>query len=189
MKKLFSLILAFILLISLTACADDSAGKKTSSKLPFESMRFSFCSGASSWSTELVLNGDGTFTGNYMDNDINSFSDEYPDGTAYVCEFSGNFKNITKIDDHTYSLTLDDVITAKEFGEEWIEDSIKYIASPPYGIYDGREFYLYTPDVPTNSLDKIFLGWYPIDLELPEDCLGRYGLYNINTGDGFFSFD
>ena len=70
MKKLFSLILAFILLISITACADDSAEKKTSSKLPFESMRFSFCSGASSWSTELVLNGDGTFTGNYMDKEF-----------------------------------------------------------------------------------------------------------------------
>ncbi len=189
MKKIFSLIMSFLLLISLTACTEDSSEKKTSSFLPFESLRLSFCSGAGAWSTELILRGDGTFTGNYMDNDMGSFTDEYPDGTAYVCEFSGSFKNITKINDYTYSLTLDDVVTAKEYGEEWIEDSIKYIASPPYGIYDGREFFLYTPDAPVKALDEIFLSWYPIGLDLPEENLGRYGLYNIETGDGFFSFD
>ncbi len=189
MKKLFSVILSLILVLSLVSCAEMEKTKAPVSKLPFESLRLSFCSGAGAWSTELAFRGDGTFTGNYLDSDMGSFTDEYPDGTAYVCEFSGNFKNITKINDYTYSLTLDEVVTAKEFGEEWIEDSIRYIASPPYGIYDGREFFLYTPDAPVSELDEAFLGWYPIGLEFDGEKLGKYGLYNVETGDGFFSFE
>ena len=189
MKRLFSIILSVVLILSLVSCGENEKKETPTSELPFESLRLSFCSGAGAWSTELAFRGDGTFTGNYLDSDMGSSTSEYPDGTAYVCEFSGSFTNITKINDYTYSLTLDEVVTAKEFGEEWIEDSIRYIASPPYGIYDGREFLLYTPDAPVASLDKTFLGWFPIDLEFDGEKLGKYGLYNIETGDGFFSFD
>ena len=200
MKKLFFIIICVAFIFALTSCYDaekdkkgtespSAAGNGDSETLPFEELKLSFCSGAGAWSTELILKNDGTFSGNYMDNDMGTFTDEYPDGTAYVCEFSGKFENISKINDYTYSFTLDEVNTAKEFGEEWIDGSIRYIASPPYGIYDGREFYLYTPDVPINELDAVFLEWFPIGIEYDGEKLGKYGLYNIETGDGFFSFD
>ncbi|MBE6912019.1 MAG: hypothetical protein E7473_05805 [Ruminococcaceae bacterium] len=191
MKKLAAFLLSAVLLVTLVSCSESEPIKKEeeSLSLPFESLKFSFCSGAGAWSTELVLKNDGTFTGFYSDSDMGSFTDEYPDGTNYVCEFSGNFKNITKINDYTYSFTLDEVITAKEFGEEWIEDSIRYIASPPYGIYDGREFILYTPDAPVSEMDETFLSWLPIGIEFDGEKLGKYGLHNVETGDGFFSFE
>lgn len=190
MKKLLSIFLCLILLLSLISCTGDEEPAKKTVVLPFESLKLSFCSGAGAWSTELILNADGSFTGFYMDNSVaDSDSEDYPDGTNYVCDFIGSFENIRKINEYTYALSLGEVSTSKEYGEEWIEDRVRYIASPPYGIYDGREFFLYAPEAPVGELDKTFLSWFPIGLEFDGEKLGKYGLFNVETGDGFFSFE
>ena len=54
------------------------------SELPDE---FYFSSGAGAWRTELFLQDDGSFNGQYSDSDMGSMGEEYPNGTVYICEF------------------------------------------------------------------------------------------------------
>lgn len=152
--------------------------------------QFVFASGAGAWSTILNLNQDGSFEGFYHDSEMGSNADEYPKGTVYMCNFSGKFDNIVKVNEYMYSMTLDEITTEHEKGEEWIKDEIRYIASNPYGIHDGEEFILYLPETPVSELPENFLNWCPfrkgIQKEPLPDTLSCYGLLNVNTNDGFF---
>lgn len=156
--------------------------------LPIE---FTFASGAGGWRTVLTLNPDGSFEGSYSDSDMGDSGDGYPNGTVYVCEFSGQFDDIKQVDDHTYSMTLGEVTTSKEKDEDWIEGRIRYIASDPYGLEDGKEFLLYTPETPIEGLSEEFLSWWPNRYtqsgEQPLETLSCYGIYNQKMGYGFFT--
>lgn len=55
-------------------------------------LTFVFSSGAGGWFTELELQPDGSFTGSYHDSEMGEFAEDYPNGTVYVCEFSGRFE-------------------------------------------------------------------------------------------------
>lgn len=55
---------------------------------------FVFSSGAGGWQTSLTLNRDGSFTGTYSDSEMGDQRDDYPHGTVYICEFSGQFSNL-----------------------------------------------------------------------------------------------
>ncbi len=153
-------------------------------------MEFVFSSGAGGWRTTLTLNPDGSFEGSYSDSEMGDSGEDYPNGSVYVCEFSGQFDDIHKVDDHTYSMTLGEVTTSKEKDEEWIEDGIRYIASDPYGLEDGKEFLLYTPETPVEGLSEEFLSWWPnryTQSEAPLETLSCYGIYNQKMGYGFFT--
>ena len=51
-----------------------------------------FSSGAGGWSTTLTLSQDGSFTGAFSDSEMGERDEnEYPNGTVYVCNFSGQF--------------------------------------------------------------------------------------------------
>ncbi len=80
-----------------------------------------FCSGAGGWQTMLSLNADGSFSGIYLNSDMGSYGAEYPNGTAYICQFHGSFKDIVQLSDASWSLTLDEPVldTGHEAGEEW----------------------------------------------------------------------
>ena len=74
-----------------------------------------FSSGAGGWSTTLTLSQDGSFTGAFSDSEMGERDEnEYPNGTVYVCNFSGQFKDIKKVNDYTYSMTLDSVKVAED---------------------------------------------------------------------------
>lgn len=152
-------------------------------------MEFFFSSGAGGWGTELYLEKDGSFTGEFHDSNMGETGEGYPNGTCYICEFSGKFADIEKIDDTSYRMTLSELTTEKEVGEEWIENGILYVVSTPYGIEGGSEFMFYTPRAEINSMSEEFLWWWPMRFEevLPEK-LGHYGIHNVNTNDGFFSY-
>ena len=55
----------------------------------FDGIRWEFCSGAGGWATELEILPDGTFSGDYHDSEMGETADEYPDGSLYLCTFSG----------------------------------------------------------------------------------------------------
>lgn len=55
--------------------------------------------------------------------------ESYPDGTMYLCNFSGKFTDIKQLDDHSYSLTLDELTSDYEQGKEWVEDGVRYVSS------------------------------------------------------------
>lgn len=158
--------------------------------LPFEGEKvFGFSSGAGAWGTELSLEADGSFKGSYHDSDMGDMGDDYPNGTVYVCIFSGKFENISKLDDYTYSMTLGDITTEEEEGTEKIEDGFRYIYSTPYGLDGGKEFLFYTPQVPLENLSEEFLSWWPGRFSEESDTmtvLSQYGIENRETGCGFF---
>lgn len=113
--------------------------------------------------------------------------ESYPDGTMYLCNFSGKFTDIKQLDDHSYSLTLDELTSDYEQGKEWVEDGVRYVSSEPYGVEEGKDFILYLPDTPTEGLNEEFLSWWPGQYQEDQsDTLGFYGLYNVDMGYGFF---
>ncbi len=157
--------------------------------LPFENEKeFYFSSGVGGWGTILILNEDGSFEGNFHDSEMGVTGDGYPNGTCYLCRFSGKFENIEKLDDYTYSLTLKEISTEHEEGAEWIEDGVLYIASYPYGLDGGNEFLLYTPDCPVEGLSEDFLSWWPerYNMDGAPSVLNRYSIHNLAENYGFF---
>lgn len=163
----------------------------TTTQLPFtEAQSFSFMSGAGGWSTELTINPDGSFTGNYYDSDMGDSGDGY-DATEYVSTFHGKFKNIRKKDDYTYVMQIDTLET-EETQDTWIEETgygkVRYVASEPYGLYGGTNFELYLPGTPVSSLSAEYIDWVRTPMALDESAttLPGYGFYNVEEQNGFF---
>ena len=160
-----------------------------------ENKDFYFASGAGAWATELEIEADGSFSGNYHDSDMGDSGTDYPNGTRYICEFEGRFAVPEKIDEYSYKLKLEDISYEKKPGTIWTEDGVRMIASEAYGMMAGesspgnpaREFILYLPGAPTADLPQGFLdcirmprAWNDIPEKLPV-----YGLYNTEAETGF----
>ncbi len=153
-------------------------------------MEFMFLSGAGGWRTSITLNVDGSFIGEYSDSEMGSNTEAYPNGSVYISTFSGDFVNIEKINDHSYRMKISKLVVEKTIGEEWIEDGIRYIASEPYGLEQGKDFILYLPDTPIDMVPEEFLTWWPYRYEQkdsPRETLDCYGILNVTTGYGFFN--
>lgn len=150
-------------------------------------MAFYFSSGAGGWGTELYLNEDGSFTGYYHDSELGSIGENYPNGTVYVCNFTGRFGAAERLDMYTYGLKLEELTWEKPTGEQWIEDGVLYIASAPYGLTDSEDFVIYLPNTPTYLLSEDQLFWWPGRFGEELTTLNGYGLYNLYDQSGFFS--
>jgi hypothetical protein len=156
-----------------------------------EPAEFIFQSGAGGWRCVLSINRDGTFTGQYTDSEMGAIGDSYPRGTLIVCDFSGIFAEIEKINAYTYRAELFDVTTSQTPGEEWIENEIRYVAANPAGIYNEEtkqlceSFIIYLPDTPISEVPEAFLNWWPYRGE-QKTTLSCYGILNVATNDGFF---
>lgn len=187
MKRVLILLLA----LSIMFCSCGCYLKKSETlPLPKETLEFTFQSGVGAWVTVLSLNKDGTFVGNYHNSDMGDTGYDYPNGTEYVCSFSGRFDNFEKINDYSYTMTLAELKTETEETKEWIEGEIRYIASSPYGIDEGNRFILYLPQTPTSDVPEEFLSWWPhffTPQEERPDTLSCYGILNLSTNYGFFS--
>ena len=160
-----------------------------------EDKDFYFSSGAGAWATELEIEADGSFSGEYHDSDMGDSGTDYPNGTRYICEFEGRFAAPEKINDYSYKLKLEDLSFDKKPGTIWTEDGIRMIASEAYGMMAGdsesgtaaKEFILYLPGAPTADLPQGFLdsirmprAWTDIPEKLPV-----YGLYNTESEAAF----
>ena len=145
--------------------------------------------------TELTLNADGTFTGEYHDSEMIENSEKYPKGTVYYCKFSGRFANITKIDDNSYAMTLEELTKDESKGTEWIEDEVRFVLSDAHGMENGTDFVFYMPDTALDGLNSEFLSWWPDYYKLSGEAgeipttLGRFGLMNGTEHFGFFTYE
>ncbi len=151
-----------------------------------------FSSGAGGWGTTMVLNRDGSFEGCFEDHELGSRGEDYPNGSVYLCNFEGTFGGLSQVNDHTYTMILEELILEKGSGEEWIEDQIRYIASEPRGLEQGHEFVFYTPGTPVAELDQEFVDWWHHAWPVREgkmDALDCYGLYHKEEGIGFFTHE
>ncbi len=192
MKKFLSGILAICMSVSLIAgCGCDGFNETETTEneqtyLPIEDgLIMMYASGAGAWATNLYLNSDGSFTGDFSDTDIGEM-------TVYECSFSGRFSQIEKIEDYAYKMHLESIKTDNEEGEESFYDMgdgnvLKVVQAAPYGVDGGEEFVFYLPNTPIDVLDEEFLSWALTDDNTGE-TLGRYGLYNINGENGFFEY-
>ncbi len=172
------------------SCANGDFPQKAG--LPIEErMELSFSSGAGAWSTWLMLNSDGTFSGSFHDSDMGDSGEDYPNGTVYYCNFSGVFENVVQEDLFSYSMKMTKLnCEDSREGEAFIEDGVRYVHSYPYGMEGGEEFILYRPEKAVEGLNEDFLSWWPERYNWGEELpwtLERFGLYNVNTGEGFFS--
>jgi len=190
-KKLFALLLGLFLLFC-AGCAPKPVPGLPPADYPLE---FLFSSGAGAWGTRLTLNADGSFEGQFSDSNMGETGKDYPNGTVYLCSFTGHFSLSEKLDIHSYPLTLEEVTPDRPAGEEWIDNGILHVSSGPYGLYndytDGkmsRNFMLYAPTAPVFGLDESLLSWWPGRFEEnPPETLNCWALWNVEAGTAFFT--
>lgn len=160
--------------------------------------QFSFLSGAGGWSTELYLNSDesyvGNFTGQYHDSNMGDEGEGYQ-GSVYYCNFTGKFTEPERLDEFVYSVKLED-LTYDPPGEEKIEDGTLYVTTGPYGLENVGELRIYFPGYPIKNIPEDDRFWllsapelaeYTLD-ELAEQVLpgNTYVIHNVNEGQLFF---
>ena len=203
MKKLLAAALALALLlgagcangernIASSSVGESAQSTKTEQENPLTDagvLNFVFSSGAGGWSTQLTLQPDGTFTGRYEDMDLGDVGEENPNGTVYVCDFSGSFSQPGKVDDYFWTMELEYLSTQQEPGEVTYDEGIRYVSAQPNGLEQAREVWLYLPGAETKDLPEEFLSWTTsaFSEEVPEQ-LPFYGLYSVSDQSGFVGY-
>lgn len=156
--------------------------------LDTDSIELVFSSGVGNWGTVMVLNRDGSFTGEFFDMNMGDAGEEYPYGTMWCCTFSGEFANFVQINEHTWSLKLAWLELDREDGETWIENGIKYIATTPYGLEDSGEFWLLMPTAPAESLPEDAVTWWPYFFYAKEDRPDTINCYALMNMESYYTF-
>ncbi len=148
---------------------------------------FLFSSGVGGWETTMTIHSDGSFEGSFHDSDMGDAQADYPKGTMYLCDFSGKFGNVTKVDDHTYTMELLSISQEKEEGIEYIEDGLRCKYAYPYGLDNGTVFEVYLPGKPMSEISERCRSWLlgsSKDTYVPED---KCYICNVNQQYGWFS--
>ena len=172
--------------ITVSSSPNESSNKTDNmllSNLPDE---FMYTSGAGAWMTVVNLEKDGSFTGGYYDTNAGETGSEYPNGTTYICNFSGELSDFEKVDEYTYTTSLLKITTEQNSGEVYYENGVRYIATDPYGFTNADVLNLYLPGTPCADMPQDCLDWlwyHNLSDTLPSNM---YVLYNINGGEVFF---
>lgn len=150
---------------------------------------FVFSSGVGGWSTDIEISEDGSFVGQYHDSDMGATGEGYPNGTLYICSFSGKFSNPEPTDkENIYSLKLLELNIDDEdkLGTEEIVDEMLYVYTDPYGLDDADEFFVYLPGVSMAELPEECRSWTYLDESIFREVpVGYYILYNIGGQEAF----
>ena len=160
-----------------------------------KNINFIFSSGAGGWQTEMSIAEDGTFQGVYYDGDLGVIGENYPNGTYYYCSFFGKFAKPVKQEEYSYSTAIESISFANTPGTEEIKDGMRYVYSEAIGLNDAKEILIYLPGMPIEDLPQGYLSWVMTPLEMdPEFNSGYtqlpfYGLYNVNSEQGFSGYD
>ena len=170
----------------------DSSDPEAPSFAALQYVDFTFSSGAGAWATQLNIRPDGSFSGEYWDMDMGSSGDGYPNGTQYGNTFTGTFTDLKKVNDYTWSMKLGEINYTYEIGKEEILDQILYSYTEAYGLDGADEVDIYLPGAPVSELPEEFLQWACSNydrLEVEENGLPCYGLYNVESAEGFSGYD
>lgn len=141
---------------------DEVSDKNENTDLTFEDLSkysFEFCSGAGGWSTDFEIEKDGSFNGLYHDSDMGDTGEGYENGTIYSCNFSGDFTDLTKMNDYTYEMKMADISYENTPGEEEIVDNVKYIYTDVYGLEGTDTFKVYLTGTPVSELSEEVYFW------------------------------
>ncbi len=153
--------------------------------------KFYFSSGAGGWGTFLLIRADGSFSGEYVDDDMGDVKEEYPNGTRYQAEFYGTFSQPVKVNDYTYSMRIQKISYRNEPETKEIKDGVRYCYSEAYGLDQARNILIYLPGAPLSELSEEFKSWigFGAMMDLDTDRLPFYALNNETMQYGFFSSD
>ena len=176
MKRVFLLALCLALCLTAASLAEENLFETLAG------LEWSFSSGAGAWSTELQLQADGSFTGNYHDSEMGDYADAYPNGTVYFSSFSGRMSLVEQVDENSWKLRVDELTYTEPNGKEVIEDGCKYIYTDVYGLSAGDEMMLYKPGTSLDSFtDEMKFFAHAFDLTE----LSAWYFYSAKNNSGF----
>lgn len=221
MKRTAALIIAFTICLLLCACgqedsysdkkgkrrekgnftyseAESASGKDEKEESGADDLfkrvggEYVFSSGAGGWSTDITLNADGTFKGEYYDS---NYLDE--NNVEILCsKFHGRFSKVKKVNEYTYSAELADLTYDTQTGTEEISDHSDLLPggqeiwryTEAYGLEKCKTVYFYLKGAPMSSLPEEFIGWGygAVGLTGEESTLPMNGFYNTEEEYGFF---
>ncbi len=180
MKRTISLFVAVFILLSLVtpAYAVSSDSVDEAGEYAYMAGRYLHTSGVGGWGLEVQIQPNGCFTGNYSNTEYGMRSDNYPNGTVYLCGFSGRLSDLKKVNDYTFSAQISEHTYADTPGEEKIIDGVRYVNAAVGLGKVGDTVLIYTPGAPVAQLPEDFVQW----IEMPNGKittanLGHYGLY------------
>ena len=186
MRKLTCILLAALLLavmIVVSGIAEEDLFSKIQGKW------FEFSSGVGAWSTELIMAENGAFSGNFHDSEMGETGEGYPNGTVYGCTFHGQFSDPEKVDETTWKVKIKVEMDEGQVPEA-IEDQIRYVTAPPYGLEKAETVMIYETGTPIEKLPEGFMSWSHMQEVDPDaKTLPYYGIWNETDDAGFVSID
>ena len=182
MKKIIAAVLALAMALMITAaCAEESLFASLAG------MEWSFTSGAGGWSTDMRIEADGSFSGEYHDSEMGETGEGYPDGTVYFCSFTGQLSVTGQADEYSWNVRVDRLTADR--GTEEISDGIRFVPTDVYGLSEGDEMRLYSPGTPVGVFTDDMLLWaHVIDQETPPDELDCWFLCSEKNDSGFTGY-
>ena len=152
-------------------------------------LEWSFSSGAGGWSTEMRIAADGSFSGNYHDSEMGEAADDYPNGTVYVCAFTGQMTGLEQVDALTWRVQVDSVTPDEAPGQETIDDGVRYVTNEPYGLTAGDEMQIYLPCTPIEGFTEDMRMWaHLLGEENSAATLEDWFLYSRKNDTGFVGY-
>lgn len=136
-------------------------------------LEWTHSSGAGAWRTELSLDSEGGFVGEFSDQE---------GSIVYHCAFEGRFTDIRRVDDYRYVMTLSKLDIHGTVGEAVARNGILYITQEPAGLEEGHQFVIYMPNVPLRELLPEERTWLQ---QRNTEKLETYFLCNRDLGRGF----
>ena len=135
------------------------------------------------FAVNVMIQPDGTFNGSYSERSMTSVGDDYPNGTKYECNYSGQFSSLTKTGPYEYTMKCKSLEIQGTLGEEKIEDGTRIVTTDPHGFDNADEIILYLPGKRTIELHEGFLKWF--DCYTVDGVIDNYILYNVGGEEGF----
>lgn len=182
MKKTIIMILCLVLL----AAAGISHGETATVFDTLAELEWSYCSGAGAWSSDLIIQPDGSFVCDYHDSDMGDSGDAYPNGTLYFATFRGRMSLAGQTNENSWSIRVDEL--RKDPGEERILDGIRYVPADSCGLSEGDIMTLYAPGTPAGALSDDMQLWAHIMYQENRDALENWFLCSEANDSGFVGY-
>lgn len=187
MKKVLAWVLSLMLALSAAGALAETEAALFETLTGLE---WSFSSGVGGWSTDMQIFPDGSFIGNFHDSEMGEIGDAYPDGTVYVCVFSGQMSLVEQVQENVWKLRVNELTLNDDPDTEEIIDGIRYVNTEAYGVSAGDEMLLYAPGTPVDIFSEDMLFWaHVMDREEPLSALDTWFLISEKNESGFVGYD
>ena len=135
------------------------------------------------------MDANGAFAGNFHDSEMGETGEGYPNGTVYGCTFHGQLSDPEKVDETTWKVKIKVEMDEGQVPEA-IEDQIRYVTAPPYGLEKAETVMIYETGTPIEKLPEGFMSWSHMQEVDPDaKTLPYYGIWNETDDAGFVSID